>query len=225
MQTQAEIPPAQPAAPAPPAPAVIRIEGVPGVPGQTISIPLSLGDVRWLRARGSELSDQLARANNRRDNITDELGGSTGANRAGLELRLTQLDQRIVQLESEIAQTERILTSAPTGFLAAAERAESGGGDNNEPFIAIPVVFTLFVLFPIAIAYARRIWKRSPAPRALPQDTGRLERIEQAVEAIAVEVERVSEGQRFVTKLMSEGKALPVRDQTRIIPGPQRADS
>jgi hypothetical protein len=32
----------------------------------------------------------------------------------------------------------------------------------------------------------------------------RLARMERAVEAIAIEVERVSEGQRFVTKLMSE---------------------
>jgi 3-hydroxymyristoyl/3-hydroxydecanoyl-(acyl carrier protein) dehydratase len=32
----------------------------------------------------------------------------------------------------------------------------------------------------------------------------RFERLEQAVESIAIEVERVSEGQRFVTKLLSE---------------------
>jgi hypothetical protein len=32
----------------------------------------------------------------------------------------------------------------------------------------------------------------------------RLERIEQAVDAIAVETERISEGQRFTTKLLSE---------------------
>ena len=32
----------------------------------------------------------------------------------------------------------------------------------------------------------------------------RLERIEQAIDAIAVEVERISEGQRFTTKLLSE---------------------
>lgn len=36
----------------------------------------------------------------------------------------------------------------------------------------------------------------------------RLARIEQAVEAIALEVERISEGQRFTTKLLSE-QALP----------------
>ena len=40
---------------------------------------------------------------------------------------------------------------------------------------------------------------------ALPTESGeRLERIEQAMDAIAIEVERVSEGQRFVTRLLSE---------------------
>jgi hypothetical protein len=37
----------------------------------------------------------------------------------------------------------------------------------------------------------------------------RLERLEQAVESIAIEIERVSEGQRYVTRLMSE-KAQPM---------------
>lgn len=38
--------------------------------------------------------------------------------------------------------------------------------------------------------------------RAPPED--RLARIEHAVDAIAVEVERISEGQRFTTRLLSE---------------------
>lgn len=37
-----------------------------------------------------------------------------------------------------------------------------------------------------------------------PLGEARLARIEQAVEAIALEVERISEGQRFTTKLLSE---------------------
>ena len=37
----------------------------------------------------------------------------------------------------------------------------------------------------------------------------RLQRLEQAVESIAIEIERVSEGQRYVTKLMSE-RAQPM---------------
>jgi hypothetical protein len=35
----------------------------------------------------------------------------------------------------------------------------------------------------------------------------RLERIEQAVDAIAIEMERVSEGQRFTTKLLTDRSA------------------
>ncbi len=39
----------------------------------------------------------------------------------------------------------------------------------------------------------------------------RLARIEQAVDAIAVEVERISEGQRFTTRLLSDrGQGQPV---------------
>jgi hypothetical protein len=43
----------------------------------------------------------------------------------------------------------------------------------------------------------------------------RLARVEQAVEAIAVEIERIGEGQRFVTKLLNESeRPLPVGIQT-----------
>ncbi len=42
------------------------------------------------------------------------------------------------------------------------------------------------------------------APAIAGDSSQRLERIEQAMDAIAIEVERVSEGQRFVTRLLSE---------------------
>jgi hypothetical protein len=45
----------------------------------------------------------------------------------------------------------------------------------------------------------------NPAMNGLGSATdARLERIEQAVDAIAIEIERISEGQRFTTKLLSE---------------------
>ena len=37
----------------------------------------------------------------------------------------------------------------------------------------------------------------------------RLERLEQAVEAIAIEVERVGEGQRYLTRVLEERPSLP----------------
>ena len=211
MQAQAEIPPAQPAAPAPPSPGVIRIEGVPGVPSQTLSIPLSMGDVRWLRARRSELVEQLSDAKDRREAITDEWAETPSAIQDGLAQQLSQLDQRILRLESELAQTEQVLTTAPSSFLAAPEpppQFRTGGDDDS--WVVIPVLLILFVAFPLVFAHARRIWKRAPVARVNPAEAGRLERIEQAVESIAIEVERVSEGQRFVTKLLSETSRTPL---------------
>ena len=48
----------------------------------------------------------------------------------------------------------------------------------------------------------------------------RLARVEQAVESIAIEIERVSEGQRFVTKLMSEKAQGVPQGQLGAAPAP-----
>lgn len=76
----------------------------------------------------------------------------------------------------------------------------------DSPFMVsiVAMVCGAFVAvgLPIARAYARRI---ESTPRSLPRETeARLERMEQALDAVAVEVERISEGQRFTTKLLSE---------------------
>jgi hypothetical protein len=62
-----------------------------------------------------------------------------------------------------------------------------------------------------AIRATNRIWGRGRAPAldrgqeaAAGDLAGRLERMEHAIDAMAVEVERISEGQRFTTKLLSE---------------------
>jgi hypothetical protein len=57
---------------------------------------------------------------------------------------------------------------------------------------------------PIARAIARKMDRDSAHPVASSDVTARLERMEQAIDAIAVEMERVSEGQRFTTKLLAE---------------------
>lgn len=60
------------------------------------------------------------------------------------------------------------------------------------------------VLVPLVRAWARRLEGRGAAALPSREVEERLERIERAVESIALEVERVSEGQRFVTKLLAE---------------------
>ena len=71
------------------------------------------------------------------------------------------------------------------------------------------------LLIPIVLAFARRIWVRS-GPRATSFDydsSPRLQRIEQAVESIAIEVERIGEAQRFTTKLFSDRQSDVIASQ------------
>lgn len=67
----------------------------------------------------------------------------------------------------------------------------------------------IIVGLPIARAFARRMDRRGETASA-SQIAPRLDRIEQAVEAIAIEVERVSEGQRYTTKSIAELRGLPI---------------
>ena len=67
-------------------------------------------------------------------------------------------------------------------------------------FAMIPIVA---IGYPLARAYARRLESR-PTPSVPTEVTARLERMEQAIDSIAIEVERISEGQRFTTKLLAE---------------------
>lgn len=73
------------------------------------------------------------------------------------------------------------------------------------PIAAFIMVGVTAIGVPIARAFARRI-EREPArqPPLPPDVTARLERMEQALDSIAIEVERISEGQRFTTKLLAE---------------------
>jgi hypothetical protein len=79
----------------------------------------------------------------------------------------------------------------------------------HDPFI-VPVVFFIMAAVtaigvPIARAFARRV--EAGKPRVPTEVSARLERMEQAIDSIAVEIERISEGQRFTTKLLSERAA------------------
>jgi len=82
---------------------------------------------------------------------------------------------------------------------------------------AVEIVKSFFITvavialgIPIIRAFTRRLIDRPPVVAPIPADVeNRLERIEQAVEAVAIEVERISESQRYLTKLMAEPRALP----------------
>jgi len=72
---------------------------------------------------------------------------------------------------------------------------------------------TAIVGLPLVRAWARRLEQRNP-PSAPSDVTARLARIETAVDSIALEVERIAEAQRFLTKLQTERPPLPRGEST-----------
>lgn len=153
------------------------------------------------------MSDQLVSAQGRRRDVARALERADNpANRTGLEQRLGVLDRRILQLESDIGETGRLVTSAPPALVAASEPA---GflliGRNGPSPNAVPALVMLVILLQIIVLARTRVGRRAPPGDgpALRDAAARLARLEQAVDAIAVEVERVSEGQRFVTRLLA----------------------
>ena len=206
----------------PPPPASPRVPSGTGgalAPFSTpIAVPTNGAEASALRSRVSELAGQLSAATSRRDRAASQLRSSSGgADRTGIEERIGLLDKRIMQIETDIADAGRALSTAPASAMPAMSIMPTRfGGPTPGQTTAISIVGTVFVLFPLAIAYARLLWRRGlhPSPPA-PELTNRLERIEQGIEVIALEVERISEGQRFVAQLMSDS-AKRVADPVRI---------
>ena len=81
--------------------------------------------------------------------------------------------------------------------------------DKNSAIVALAAIICGTILISTVVMSIARAAVAHRRAAALPDGSvarieERLSRIEQAVDAVAVEVERVSEGQRFTTKLLSE---------------------
>ena len=96
----------------------------------------------------------------------------------------------------------------PEGQTVVASRPP---GDNGIPPEAVDISIAFFftvaailILMPLARALARRMDRRSVPAQVPPEVSAQLEHLNRAVDAIALEVERISEGQRFTTKLLTD---------------------
>jgi len=81
-------------------------------------------------------------------------------------------------------------------------------------------VAAVLILMPFTRALARAIDRSKPRASVPSEVSGQLAQLTQAVDAIAVEVERISEGQRFTTRLLAEQRA----DQSRTLLGTPAGD-
>lgn len=184
---------------------------VPGVAdGAPQALPTTAAEIQRLRAKANELSSQLRSATNRRDDVLGDLRSASSEARPGLEARLKVLDERIVSLEQEIAANSRAIANSPLELVSRSEAPAAARQTGPDPDIVVPVVSVLgiFGMLPLAIGYTIRMLRRpvaptGPSPRDAQQDE-RLARMEQAIDTMAVELERITEGQRFMTKLMTD---------------------
>jgi hypothetical protein len=208
-------PPAPPAAPAPisqPSPAVAPAPGGPSsadvLNAQSNATAHDL--LMALQAQREELNQQVQSLERKREDITNQLqeNRSQGLPIAGLEQRLKEIDLRISAVDQQIALADAAVAktaSIPGAVQPDPFPQESHNGPPEEVFV-LSGIFIVAVLMPMALAMARRLWKRAtPSGPALRSDVSdRLRSIEQAVESVAVEVERIGEGQRFMSRVLTD---------------------
>lgn len=199
-------------------PGAAPAEAVAAVPSPTLVY-------RGAHAQRGELRDQLETLVQSRHGLLRELEDHSVAGPAttGMQERIVQLDARIAELDKAMATADAqvaLAAAVPGAVVMQPPPVRDGGSDVD---VVAPMV-ALAVLLPLSIAFARRVWRRSAAAAvALPHDLmERLGRLEQTGEATALEVERIGEGQRFVTRLLTErggnslreGAGVPARESS-----------
>ena len=77
--------------------------------------------------------------------------------------------------------------------------------DPGKVIVAVSFFGTVAYVVRLLVLNARAVMSRgSSTTQSIVVDDDRMTRLEQAVESIALEVERISEGQRFTTKLLAD---------------------
>lgn len=192
---------------------------------QRIELPRELANANpqakyeaWQRIRAT-LDEQVERLNDERENLSEIHQGNTlkGTPDRSLEARIQALDARVSSIHAQIQQVDQELVQAAAlaparGRTVAETRVQQGpppGPSFPEELIAVPVLFILCVGLPLAIAYSRRIWRRAgDVASGLPKEVlDRLNRMDQNIDTIALEVERIGESQRYLTKQTDKERA------------------
>lgn len=209
MLQQPTVVPAAPAAPA--APGATSV-GTPRITIDGAPVAASSHDIyQAFRAQRRELGNQLENLQSQRDDLSRELQqeGVTGADRKGIEQRITSIDERIASLDKQIAEADVQVAKAAAIPGAAVDPPDPPRTGPPEEAYVVGTIFMFIVFLPMSIAFARRIWRRSAKViTTIPKElVERIARVEQTVEATAIEIERIGEGQRFITRIFTESQS------------------
>lgn len=153
------------------------------------------------------------------DQLRQDIQRATREAQAAAEKAASQPTVRITTPDG------RTIVAGP-GIPAGAGEARSIDPSQMIPPQAVDISVAFFVAvaaiiigLPIMRAIGRRIERGGSQPAAIPNDVrAQLQQISASVDAIAIEVERISEAQRFQSKLLAE-KSPP---GTVLTPGVER---
>jgi hypothetical protein len=205
MQTPAPTPPVA-------EPRTIPQVSVPSAPAQAPATTLE-----QLQGQAAALSRQIAGLEVQEDFLdhqrhNDELSASQRAqiaeSHATVQVQLAQNRADLENVRAQIASMRNVPLSrvSTNGLVLIQPPRRADPPVDPEMIIGMSFALLMVIAIPLSIGYARRLWRGKPQPASpkLDEIAPRLERLEQAVDAVAIEVERISEGQRFVTRILAE---------------------
>jgi hypothetical protein len=152
-------------------------------------IPGSREDLDALNAKRIELGNQLEGMTDRREELADQLS----------EREILLLDDAIASgLAQGLGMTE-------TEGEPVTVHIDEGGFSGRD--VAVFMIGEALTLVLVGMLLFRRMLRRAREQFAgAPNDPARMDQLQNAVDAIALEVERISEGQRYVTKVLNAGQ-------------------
>jgi hypothetical protein len=179
------------------------------LPGATR--PITQQEISILRQQRSDMSEQLGSARSRREDLVDQIRSAPDGTEQGLLEHLKVVDGRIIAIERDLEASGQTLRSGqvPIGTVIVPPRGSLQGADNVERGVAIGAVFSIPILVIFLLSRWRRRGIRREQTASNPMHDERMERLEQAVDAIALEVERVGESQRYQAKMLAEANIMP----------------
>lgn len=153
--------------------------------------------------RGAQQQVRMAQQHVR-DAQREVRDGSTADRRNDANQELQDAQSELRDAENELRQAQSQARFTPmVGVPPDFSRSGIPAGAMD---IAIGFCITLVVIivgWPISRALGRRVERRGASQAVDAGVTERLQRIEQAVEAVAIEVERISESQRYLAKIQA----------------------
>ena len=188
---------------------------IPAPPQPPARLATNQKEFQALVAKRAELEMQIETVTDRRQELEQQLEDASGATRTGLEARIRLLDERATQLEQQVLENDELIAQSIAGGAAT---GGSGTTVSSEPRLftredmGAAMVGEALVLALFFVWLYRRGMRRAKErfSRGASADPQRMEQLQNSIDAIAVEVERISEGQRFVSKMLNEGSAQPV---------------